>query len=254
MSTRFMIQRESERPSVSADSASFPLTRLFTVRIGNSDCDQNLICLVIGCEWAACFASIIDDGLGQLFHTAADGVYITVCACMQTQHKVQLDARDSGARVTFVPVVAPTQQVMLMPVARPMVAPQQPQQFYAPPMQPTPPQPPQPQVTYVASFTPPNAQSFDAPSKQPQQQPNPMYVAPAHVAAAGPMSPAAALSQWLADNGLAGAEAAVVAAGAGSVADLSFLGEADLAELNLPPPLRNALASAIARIPRTIPK
>jgi hypothetical protein len=129
---------------------------------------------------------------------------------------------------------------MLMPVA------QQPVQYYAPPMQKQ-----QQQIFYTASVSPPAMQSFDG-GKPQQQTINPMYTAAA--AAPGPMSPAAALSQWLADNGVAEAEEAVVRAGATCVADLSFLGEADLLAMDLPKPLYKALSLAVSHIPKTIPK
>ena len=72
------------------------------LRIQNSTCDncilatmlflQQLACI---CQLAACITG--DDTLGQiadLISLIADLVWWTVCACMQTQHKVQLDERD----------------------------------------------------------------------------------------------------------------------------------------------------------------
>ena len=144
LSTRYMLQHEHQ--------------------IGNSECDDRLICLIIGCETAACIASCIDEQLGDLIHTMSDGVYISVCACMQTQHKLQLDARDSGTAPTFqtTMMVAPVAQQMQ--VMQPAMAP--PPYGYAQPGMP----PPQPGYGY------PQQQQY-----APQyggQQPAPMYYAP----------------------------------------------------------------------------
>ena len=53
---------------------------------------QQLACI---CQLAACITG--DDTLGQiadLISVIADLVWTSVCACIQTQHKVQLDERD----------------------------------------------------------------------------------------------------------------------------------------------------------------
>ena len=97
MSTRFMLQHE--------------------MQIGNSQCDENLICLVAACEWTACIVSCVDESLGHAVQQLADGVYVSVCSCMQTQHALQLDARDSGTVPTF-----QTNVVMMAPPAQQMVA------------------------------------------------------------------------------------------------------------------------------------
>ena len=139
LSTRYMLQHEHQ--------------------IGNSECDDRLICLIIGCETAACIVSCIDEQLGDLVHTMSDGVYISVCACMQTQHKLQLDARDAGTAPTFQTTVMVAPVAQQMQVMQPAMMPPQP---YGMP----PPQPgygyaqPQPQYGYA------------------QQQPAPMYYAP----------------------------------------------------------------------------
>ena len=158
LSTRYMIQHEHQ--------------------IGNSECDDRLICLIAGCEIAACIVSCIDDQLGDLVHTMSDGVYISVCACMQTQHKLQLDARDAGTSPTFattmmVAPVAQQMQVMQPPMQQPYGygQPQQPaygypqqQQGYAQPQQPAP--------MYYAP------QQAGYPVQQQGQYANPMYVPP----------------------------------------------------------------------------
>ncbi len=135
LSTRFMLQDE--------------------MQVGNSRCDDALICFVIACEWAACILSLIDDEAAAIAHNASDAVYISVCACMQTQHKLQLDARDEGRVPTFTTTTAitmnppPAQQMVMMPsqgyapqqppmayggyAQQPGYAPQQQAVYYAPP-------------------------------------------------------------------------------------------------------------------------
>ena len=101
MSTRLMLQSE--------------------MQLGNSACDDRLICLVGIFETAACIVSCVDEDLGHLLHMMADGVYVSVCGCMQSQHKAQLDARDAGTIPTFatnVVMVAPPgmqQMVQMQP-------------------------------------------------------------------------------------------------------------------------------------------
>ena len=114
MSTRHMLQDE--------------------MQVGNLPCDNALITFVVACEWTACILGIVDPQLGDLAHNVADAVYTSTCACMQTQHKVQLDARDEGKVPTFTTTVMVT---MNPPQAQQMVmmAPQQPQ-YYGQPGQP----------------------------------------------------------------------------------------------------------------------
>jgi len=91
------------------------------MQIGNTKCDDALITFVIACEWTACILGLIDEGLGQLAHNVADVVYASTCACMQTQHKIQMDARDNGTVPTFTSTVIytmnppPMQQMVAMP-------------------------------------------------------------------------------------------------------------------------------------------
>ena len=91
------------------------------MQIGNSKCDDALICFVIACEWAACILSFIDDEAAMIAHNASDVVYCSVCACMQAQHKAQLDARDQGTVPTFTTHThvtmnpPPAQQMVMMP-------------------------------------------------------------------------------------------------------------------------------------------
>ena len=131
MSTRLMLQHE--------------------MQIGNSSCDENMLCCIGACECFACVVSMADPQYGDLAHTLADGLYYGSCACMQTQHKIQLDARDMGKVVTFAvstvttvaPIVPqgmyaspmPQQQVMYGQPQPQMGYAQQPQMGYAQPQQ-----------------------------------------------------------------------------------------------------------------------
>ena len=49
---------------------------------------------------------------GALLTFAADATYCSVCACMQTQHKVQMDARDNGTYVAPAFMAPPDVQTM----------------------------------------------------------------------------------------------------------------------------------------------
>lgn len=137
------------------------------MQIGNTACDDNLICLVGICEAAACIASIVDEDMGHLLHQLADAIFTSVCACMQTQHSVQLEARDKGEVPVF--DFAPPTLVMMVP-GQVMMAPPQQQQFaYAQPQQ---------QMAYAQ----PGQVMYGAP--QPQQV---MYAAPGQQVYANPM-------------------------------------------------------------------
>ena len=92
MSTRLMLQHE--------------------MQIGNSSCDENMLCCIGACECFACIVSMADPQYGDLAHTLADGLYYGSCACMQTQHKVQMDARDNGTYVAPAFMAPPEVQSM----------------------------------------------------------------------------------------------------------------------------------------------
>ncbi|KAI8473430.1 MAG: hypothetical protein J3K34DRAFT_410720 [Monoraphidium minutum] len=83
-STRFMIQDE--------------------LQIHNTSCDTCIITTMIVAQYLACICSIaacltgsqeINDA-AQLLDCVADVLWCSVCSCIQTQHKVELDARDSA--------------------------------------------------------------------------------------------------------------------------------------------------------------
>ena len=87
--------------------------------IQNTSCDNALVGFLLFTEELACLFRCAGDITGSpaleeaavLLTLLADSTYCSVCACMQTQAKVQLDARDAGAysMPAFVP---PTQQSM----------------------------------------------------------------------------------------------------------------------------------------------
>lgn len=97
--TRFMIQDE--------------------MRIGNTQCDNCIIGTVIALQYLACIFQIIaciiqSDEVhlaANILSWSADLVYCSVCACMQTQHFVQLDERDKrpdiAIGIPFPPDLAP---------------------------------------------------------------------------------------------------------------------------------------------------
>jgi hypothetical protein len=72
--------------------------------IQNSKCDNCLMAFTFCMQQLACICTIIamltnDDSIDQaanMVDIIADVVWCSVCACMQTQHKIQLDARDEG--------------------------------------------------------------------------------------------------------------------------------------------------------------
>ncbi|KAG2375654.1 hypothetical protein LR48_Vigan401s000500 [Vigna angularis] len=81
-STRFMLQDE--------------------FNIQTTQCDNCIIGFMFFLQQLACIFSIIACIVGnselreasQLLSCLADFVYCTVCACMQTQHKIEMDKRD----------------------------------------------------------------------------------------------------------------------------------------------------------------
>eukprot|EP00899_Mesostigma_viride_P025322 jgi/Mesvir1/5975/Mv00729-RA.1 len=103
-SSRFMIQDE--------------------LRVQTSKCDNCIIGTMVFFQYLACVCHIVAcltnvseiDDLAQLVDCIADALYISVCACMQTQHKVELDYRDGKlAPQAGVQVAAPTGQQMVRP-------------------------------------------------------------------------------------------------------------------------------------------
>ncbi len=83
--------------------------------IQTTRCDNFIIGIMICLQQVACIFSIIACIVGsdelqdasQILNLLADLVYCSVCACMQTQHKIELDKRDGvfGPRPMSVPPV-----------------------------------------------------------------------------------------------------------------------------------------------------
>lgn len=94
-------------------------------RISNTPCDNCLIGTMIFCQYLACLCDIAaclsgSQELAELAHcidNIAQLIWCSVCACMQTQHKVQLDARDKGQGPAAPqgPYQAPMQQAIPPP-------------------------------------------------------------------------------------------------------------------------------------------
>ena len=91
-----------------------------TMIVQNTECDNCLIGFLVAMEQLACIfrcageitGSPALEEAGVLLTLGADATYCSVCSCMQTQHKVQLDARDSGEYVAPAFMAAPQQQGM----------------------------------------------------------------------------------------------------------------------------------------------
>ncbi|KAL2635989.1 hypothetical protein R1flu_007468 [Riccia fluitans] len=70
--------------------------------IQTTKCDNCIIGFMVCLQQLACIFSIIACIIGgdeleaasNLLNCAADAVYCTVCGCMQTQHKIEMDKRD----------------------------------------------------------------------------------------------------------------------------------------------------------------
>jgi hypothetical protein len=107
-------------------------------RVMNTECDNCLIGFMLCMNQLACIfriAAMISgsdtlEEAANILDCIADVTYVSVCACMQTQHHEQLKLRDPNARPPAPsPTMAPQQMQMQM---RPMPPPRHPQQAYAP--------------------------------------------------------------------------------------------------------------------------
>lgn len=95
------------------------------LRVQNSQCDNCLLATMLFLQQLACICQILacvtgDDTLGQLadlISFIAEAMWWSVCACLQTQHKVQLDERDMAGGTSRAPNPTPMQapvQVILL--------------------------------------------------------------------------------------------------------------------------------------------
>ncbi|XP_059301610.1 uncharacterized protein LOC132053544 isoform X2 [Lycium ferocissimum] len=178
-STRFMLQDEFNLQTTKCDNCI----------IGFMFCLQQVACIF------SCIACITgNDELqeaSQVLNCCSDMVYCTVCSCMQTQHKVEMNKRDGkfGARPTVAPPVqqmsrldqplpptiayAPTQNTQSyppppqQPYGYPPPLPQQPYGYPPPPQQPPMyPPPPQKHNGYPPANYAPSGAGYPPPGYQ----------------------------------------------------------------------------------------
>ncbi|XXG67104.1 hypothetical protein AAC387_Pa06g0523 [Persea americana] len=101
-STRFLLQDEFNLQTTQCDNCI----------IGFMFCLQQLACIF---SLLACITG--NDEIGeasQILSCLADCVFCTVCACMQTQHKIEMDKRDGKFGPPPVMAVPPVQQMSRM--------------------------------------------------------------------------------------------------------------------------------------------
>eukprot|EP00877_Chromochloris_zofingiensis_P000130 jgi/Chrzof1/10117/Cz04g29110.t1 len=98
------------------------------LQIQTTDCDNCIIGTMVCMQYFACICSIVAcltgsdeiNDLAQLLDCVADILWCTVCGCMQTQAKAELDVRDAGgAGATPAPAQAPGVQMIPMGGAPP---------------------------------------------------------------------------------------------------------------------------------------
>lgn len=144
-STRWAIQDEMHLQNTKCDNCI----------IGTMIFAQYLACI---CWLAACISGndVLND-LAQLTDMIADILWCSVCACMQTQHKVQLDERDSNPSIVVAPYAAPAPQAMHPGGYPPQPAPYGAAPYGAPPPQQGmyPPPPPQYGAPPPGAYPPP---------------------------------------------------------------------------------------------------
>jgi len=88
--------------------------------VQNTQCDNCLVGFLVAMEELACIFRCAGEitgnpeleEAGMILTLSSDLTYCSVCSCMQTQHKVQLDARDSGEYVAPAFMAVPQQQSM----------------------------------------------------------------------------------------------------------------------------------------------
>ncbi|KMT20434.1 hypothetical protein BVRB_1g004280 [Beta vulgaris subsp. vulgaris] len=98
-STRFLLQ----------DELNIQTTKCDNCIIGFMVCLQQLACI---CSLIACITGDEElEDLSQCLNCLSDTVMCTVCACMQTQHKLELDKRDGITSTQPIMEVPPVQQM-----------------------------------------------------------------------------------------------------------------------------------------------
>ncbi|CAM6083911.1 unnamed protein product [Calypogeia fissa] len=150
----------------SVQSTRFLLQDEFNIQ--TTKCDNCIIGFMFVLQQVACIFSIVAAIVGSdeieaashILNLASDTVYCSVCACMQTQHKVEMDKRDGvfGDAPT-----RPPQQVMMSRFDQPVPPAVGYPPVYAPP------------APYPPSYGPPQAYGGGYP---PQQYPPQMQYPP----------------------------------------------------------------------------
>ncbi|XP_050238950.1 uncharacterized protein LOC126688331 [Mercurialis annua] len=119
-STRFLLQDEFNIQTTQCDNCI----------IGFMVCLQQLACI---CSLAACITGSDEIGdLANMLTCLADLVFCSVCPCMQTQHKVEMDKRDGKFGQQPVMAVPQAQQMSRIDQSVPPTVGYPPQQAYAP--------------------------------------------------------------------------------------------------------------------------
>ncbi|XP_059318796.1 uncharacterized protein LOC132069470 [Lycium ferocissimum] len=151
------------------------------LNIRTTKCDNCIIGFMLVLGYLACLCRILalvtgDDEIEDAAHILtcmSDTVYYTVCACMQTQHKIELDKRDGMFGPS--PMTIPPMQQMsrLDQPYGPTVG--YPPAYGAPPYgQPQPP-PHQGYPAPAPGFPPPSASAYPPPGAYPPPQQPPGY-------------------------------------------------------------------------------
>ncbi|GAB2273882.1 hypothetical protein Dimus_008654 [Dionaea muscipula] len=158
----------------SVASTRFLLQDEFNIQ--TTQCDNCIIGFMFCLQQLACIFSIVAMIVGsseiseasQLLSCAADYVYCTVCACMQTQHKVEMDKRDGMFGPQSAMAVPAVQQMSRIDQPYPPSVGYPPQSSYG---QPYGGYPPQPSYAQPYGYPPPPAQGYPASSHPPAGYP-----------------------------------------------------------------------------------
>ncbi|XP_057986473.1 uncharacterized protein LOC110660615 [Hevea brasiliensis] len=126
-STRFLLQDEFNIQTTQCDNCI----------IGFMMCLQQLACI---CSLVACITGSDEiRDLADMLSCLADLAFCSVCPCIQTQHKVEMDKRDGMFGPQAIMAVPPMQQMSRIDQPTPPAVGYPPQQAYAPYGQPPPP-------------------------------------------------------------------------------------------------------------------
>ncbi|BAT73049.1 uncharacterized protein LOC124839910 [Vigna umbellata] len=156
----------------SVASTRFLLQDEFNIQ--TTQCDNCIIGFMFCLQQIACIFSIVAMIVGseeiqeasQLLSCLADFVYCTVCACMQTQHKIEMDKRDGKFGPQPVMSVPPVQQMSRIDQQVPPSVGYAPQPAYGQP--------------YGYPPAPPPSQGYPAPGYPPTGYPPAAYPPPGY--------------------------------------------------------------------------